>query len=98
MKSYSAILLMLLPVLSTQLVAEEIRFGDKTRGQQLHQKHCTSCHNSDVYTRENRKINSYDSLIHRVGICASQLDIKIDAAQQHDIAQYLAESFYRFRD
>ncbi|MBE9515581.1 MAG: hypothetical protein IME93_01245 [Proteobacteria bacterium] len=76
--------------------AEQLRFGNSKNGEKLHQQHCIKCHDSKVYTRPDRKINSYENLQHRVGMCASQLNIAISLEQQQDISRYLAQRFYKF--
>ena len=67
------------------------------QGKQLHSTNCVSCHNTSVYTRENRMIKRYESLKTQVQRCATNLnkpwfDDEVDA-----VAAYLNANFYQFK-
>ncbi len=70
--------------------------GDAGRGQVLHDRQCTACHDSRVYTRTNRTVKSVEGLIGRVRMCNQQLGNKLDRGQANDIVKYLNEAFYKF--
>jgi len=43
--------------------------GDSADGQRLHEANCTGCHNTGVYTRENRQVRSLDALKQQLEGC-----------------------------
>lgn len=63
---------------------------------EVHQQSCTECHGTDVYTRDDRKVTSYDGLARQVRRCETALglrwfDDEIDAMTAH-----LNREYYRF--
>lgn len=98
MKSPGNILIATIFVLfsGTVLAEQELRFGNIKNGEKLHKSHCTRCHGTEIYTRTDRNVTSYASLQHRIGMCSSQLDIKLNTDEQQDIARYLAKYYYKF--
>jgi len=71
--------------------------GDPANGKALHNKNCTACHDTTVYTRSNRRVRSVEALIGQVQGCVSQTGAKLDREQVNDIVRYLDESFYEFK-
>ena len=43
--------------------------GDSADGQRLHQANCTECHDTSVYTRQNRHVRSLDALKQQIKGC-----------------------------
>ncbi len=70
--------------------------GDAARGQALHGRHCTACHDGGVYTRPDRTVKSVEGLIGRVKLCNQQLGAKLQRDQLNDLVKYLDEAFYKF--
>lgn len=70
--------------------------GDAGRGQTLHDRQCTACHDSRVYTRANRAVKSVEGLMGRVKLCNQQLGTKLQRDQLNDLVKYLDEAFYKF--
>jgi mono/diheme cytochrome c family protein len=67
-------------------------------GKALHAKHCTGCHDSSVYTRPDRKMDSLDALKDRVELCenaagVTRLWTKEDVS---DVVAFLNANFYKF--
>lgn len=65
-------------------------------GMDLHQTNCLSCHGTEAYTRSDRRVTSFPSLITRVNACNVNLgmgwfDDEVDA-----VARYLDENYYQF--
>jgi hypothetical protein len=65
-------------------------------GMDLHQTNCLSCHGTEAYTRSDRRVTSFPSLITRVNACNVNLgmgwfDDEVDA-----VARYLDENYYKF--
>lgn len=93
MNRYTTLLLLgLLP----STVSAALLPGDAGRGQALHDRQCTACHDGRVYTRANRTVKSVEGLIGRVRMCNQQLGNKLDRGQVNDIVKYLNEAFYKF--
>lgn len=67
------------------------------QGQKLHNEKCTSCHSTDVYTRENRRVNSMDALAHQVNNCMKG-PAKADwtPTETNAVIEYLNTRFYKF--
>ncbi|HSR62605.1 MAG TPA: cytochrome c, partial [Gammaproteobacteria bacterium] len=61
-------------------------------------EHCVKCHSSDMYTRENRIVNSYDALKERIRQCELSNDLAWFEEEVEDVSAYLDEEFYRFEE
>lgn len=70
--------------------------GDAERGKTLHQAQCTACHDSRVYTRANRRVQSIEGLIGQVNFCNRNLGNKLSREQVNDLVQYLNQTYYKF--
>lgn len=65
-------------------------------GSQLHDKHCTSCHDERVYTREDRRVTSLDALTKQVQRCELSLGLKWFDEDVDDVTNYLNTTYYKF--
>jgi mono/diheme cytochrome c family protein len=70
--------------------------GDAKRGKTLHAANCVSCHDSKMYTRKNRRVQTLSGLIGQVEGCNTQLQKALSKSQVDDITAYLNETYYRF--
>jgi mono/diheme cytochrome c family protein len=70
--------------------------GDPSRGKTLHASNCVSCHDSKVYTRKDRRVQTLGGLIGQVEGCNTQLKKQLTKAQVDDLIAYLNETYYRF--
>ena len=70
--------------------------GDAAEGKALHQENCVSCHGSEVYTREDRMVESMSSLITQVNRCNVNLDVGWFDDEVESVAEYLNENYYKF--
>ncbi len=67
------------------------------RGETLHVEHCLRCHDTSVYTREDREIQDQSQLEAQVARCAAgPADVDWDREQIQAVARYLNEAFYGF--
>ncbi len=73
------------------------------KGKALHEKHCMACHirmNKDapneIYTRDNHKVKSWNSLQTQVHRCNSQLDLSFFDDEIKGLVDYLNQEFYKF--
>ena len=78
--------------------------GDAQRGKTLHNENCISCHASalggdgtSIYTRADRKIDSYTALENQVKRCKTALGVSWPEHQIDDVLAYLNETFYKFK-
>lgn len=62
----------------------------------LFDQNCTSCHGSEVYTRENRRINSLDALHGQVRMCEQNLGLTWFDDQVDAVAALLNREYYKF--
>ena len=71
--------------------------ADLKAGQALHDAHCMKCHDSGVYTREDRRITSLDGLHKQVARCELSLGLTWFDDQRENVVQYLNGSYYKFQ-
>jgi len=91
-----ALLLLALPVAASA--------ADAKAGQALVDQQCTACHvrqvggdGSGIYTRKDSIIHSPAELHQRIGMCSEQINGALTPAQEADIAAYLNQRFYKFK-
>lgn len=77
--------------------ASALLLGDAARGKTLHGQQCTSCHDTGVYTRAERRVKSVEGLIGQVNGCVRQIGLNLNNDQVNDLVNYLNTSFYRFK-
>ena len=65
-------------------------------GDDLHMTDCTGCHESTVYTRENRRVQNLPRLGKQVRICRDNLGITWVDDEVEDVIHYLDQSYYHF--
>lgn len=70
--------------------------GDAAEGQRLHEANCSGCHDSGVYTRENRRIRSLAALRQQIDACGHMAKKDLSPSETRDLLKYLNERFYRF--
>lgn len=70
--------------------------GDAASGKKLHDANCVRCHDSGVYTRADRRIQSMEALHSQVARCELTLDLKWFDEDRDNVATYLNEAFYKF--
>jgi hypothetical protein len=94
----------LLP-LSAPLHAEPFGNGDPKIGETLVKEHCTSCHvsrfggdGSEIYTRPNHRIMSSQQLATQIGNCNQAIGGILSEQKQMDIAAYLNQAYYKFKE
>jgi hypothetical protein len=84
-------------LLTALLTSGNYVLADAERGQQLHDKHCMKCHDTAVYTRENRRVTSQDALAKQVKRCELNLGLRWFDNDVNDVVQFLNQSFYKFQ-
>lgn len=66
-------------------------------GKQIHDAHCTGCHDTGVYTRQNRSVKSLDGLKQQLAACTHMAKQNFSPAQTQSLIEYLDQNFYHFR-
>jgi hypothetical protein len=70
--------------------------ADSTNGGLLHAEKCTSCHESAVYIRENRIVQSLSGLGTQVRFCKDNLGVAWFDDEVGDVIGYLNKNYYHF--
>jgi mono/diheme cytochrome c family protein len=77
--------------------------GDAQAGEKLHQENCISCHvsmaggdGSGLYTRADRRVGSFDSLVTQVNRCNVNLGVGWFDDEVEAVAAYLNTQYYKF--
>lgn len=70
--------------------------GNAAQGEKLHAAQCVGCHGTEVYTRNDRRVESAAGLVKQVEFCNQQLRKKLSREQINDLIAYLNETYYRF--
>lgn len=61
-----------------------------------HGSNCTRCHDTKVYTREDRKMRSYPMLNARVAGCDAKFGEKLPAEGLSGLVDHLNTNYYKF--
>lgn len=83
----------LLIALSTAVVANA---ADLDNGDELHLDNCTSCHDSSIYTRPNRRVQSFERLGLQVRFCKDNLGLTWFDDEVEDVVHYLNKNYYHY--
>lgn len=71
--------------------------GDSAQGKRLHDANCMACHDTGVYTRKDRRIQSVDGLHKQLNDCGHAANVKFLVEEQKSVVKYLNEQFYKFK-
>ncbi len=67
------------------------------KGQNLHDKKCTSCHGSEVYSRDDRMVKTMSALEHQVNNCMKgAAKAQWTKAQTTSVVDFLNDRYYKF--
>jgi mono/diheme cytochrome c family protein len=70
--------------------------ADIENGDDLHFEHCTGCHDSGVYTRDNRKVGDLARLGQQVRFCKDTIGAAWFDDEVDDVIEYLNATYYHF--
>lgn len=70
--------------------------ADIDNGNALHSESCTRCHDSAIYTREDRKVTSLPKLGTQVRFCKDNLGVSWFDDEVDDVIGYLNQAYYHF--
>jgi hypothetical protein len=83
--------------LSLSITASPPSFSDEAiDAKSLHDKSCLSCHDTDIYTREDRKIHTKKELAKRVKICDSVSKSHWKENEINAVTEHLNTNYYKF--
>jgi len=80
----------------TAHAADESTPPNAERGKALHDQFCFECHQTDVYTRENRFVKSFPALVAQVRRCELTLGLQWFDDDIMNTATYINNDFYHF--
>ncbi|MFV2059326.1 MAG: cytochrome c [Gammaproteobacteria bacterium] len=90
---------------SLMTASNTVQAVDLKNGKIVHDKNCTSCHiakygkdGSGVYTKENRLVKNYSSLVQRVKACDINTNAGFHDDEVTNVIEYLNSSFYKFKN
>lgn len=83
-------------VLAVMVAASSAVAADATRGKTLHDQHCMKCHDTGVYTRQDRFIKSSEGLSKQVQRCQLSAGAQWFDEDVADVVEYLNSAFYKF--
>lgn len=70
--------------------------ADAARGKTLHDEHCMKCHDTGVYSRDNRFIKNSEALAKQVQRCQLSAGAQWFDEGVNDVVEYLNTTFYKF--
>ena len=70
---------------------------DAVRGKLLHEQSCSKCHDTSVYSRPDKRINTLGALQGQVNRCTRPAGAEWDKQDIADVVEYLNRSFYHFK-
>jgi cytochrome c553 len=91
------LLMTCLAIATLATTAQAAPAGDLAAGEQLHAANCTSCHNTDVYTRKDRRIGSLDALNAQLQSCSHMAKKEFSPTEVRNLTKFLNDRFYHFK-
>lgn len=70
--------------------------GDSASGMRLLDAHCMTCHQTDVFTRKDRRVQSLDALKQQLTSCTHMAEQEFSRSEMQDLLKYLNDQFYHF--
>jgi hypothetical protein len=70
--------------------------GDSANGKRLLDAHCMECHQTDVFTRKDRQVQSLDALQEQLAGCTHMAGQEFSTSETQDLLKYLNDRFYHF--
>ena len=71
--------------------------GDSADGKYLYDANCMGCHDTSVFTRKDRVVQSLDALKKQLVSCSHAAKKEFSASEMQDLLKYLNDQFYQFR-
>lgn len=93
----TGLLLAALALPAMPLQAAPFARGDINAGKALHDKSCTACHDSSVYTRAERRIRTPAQLAARIAGCNANTGAGWFPEEERHVGAYLNHYYYHFK-
>jgi len=71
--------------------------GDSADGKRLYDANCMGCHDTSVFSRKDRVVQSLDALKEQLASCTHMAKKEFSASETQDLLEYLNDQFYHFR-
>ena len=71
--------------------------GDSDDGKRLHDANCMGCHDTSIFTRKDRLVQSLHALKEQLASCTHMAKKEFSASETQDLLEYLNDQFYHFR-
>ena len=85
---------LLLPSVALLALLSQAALGADFEPAAFHEKNCTGCHDSGVYTRKNRMIQTKGQLYNRVRACDNNFGAKLPGERLDILVDYLDDTWY----
>ena len=82
--------------LVTLMMSCNLAFAAGGDGKSLHDANCTKCHDSGVYTREDRFVGDRDALTAQVKRCELNLGLQWFDEDVEAVVDHLDQNYYKF--
>jgi cytochrome c5 len=70
--------------------------GDGANGKRLLDANCMACHQTDIFTRKDRQVQSLDALKQQLVACSHAAKKDFSASEMQDLLKYMNDQFYHF--
>ena len=80
----------------TEVISKTALIEQLEEGKELNTANCTKCHNTSVYTREDRKVQSLDVLTKRVKGCNTKTGAGLNDEELETLTLFLNTEYYKF--
>ena len=67
--------------------------GDSAEGKRLLDANCMKCHQTDIFTRKDRQVQSLDALKEQLVACSHAAKKEFSASEMQDLLKYLNDQF-----
>ncbi|EIC19454.1 hypothetical protein [Thiorhodovibrio frisius] len=94
---FASALLLPIAALAAADAASEPATEPTAQAQRLIESNCTKCHGSEVYTRNDRRIESLDGLETQVQRCANSLELQWFDEEVMSVTHRLNSQYYHFK-
>lgn len=81
----------------TELTKSAAIMEQFAEGKELNTDNCTKCHDTSVYTKKDRKVQSLEVLTKRVKACNSKTGAGLDEDELKALTLFLNTKYYKFK-
>jgi hypothetical protein len=71
--------------------------GDIASGKRLYDANCMGCHDTSLFARQDKVVQSLDGLKDQLDNCTHMAKKEFSASETQDLLKYLNDQFYHFR-